>query len=65
MTECPYQIGDKVRFKPSAYAESITIFGGALNVEVIGTVVQIHGDHHWYRASYETPQGTCFECFKF
>ena len=65
MIPCPYKIGDQVKFKPSAYAESTTGFGGALNVEVVGTVVQINEPRHWYRAAYETPQGTRFECFKY
>ena len=65
MNPCPYKIGDQVKFKPSAYAESTTGFGGGLNVEVVGTVVQINEPRHWYRAAYETPQGTRFETFKF
>lgn len=65
LNPCPYKIGDQVKFKPSAYAESTTGFGGALNVEVVGTVVQINEPHRWYRASYETPQGAGSETFKF
>lgn len=65
MNPCPYDIGDQVKFKPAAYAESTASFGSALNVEVVGTVVQINEPHRWYRASYETPQGTCHETFKY
>lgn len=65
MNPCPYKIGDQVKFKPSAYGDSTTGFGGELNVEVTGKVVQINEPHHWYRAAYETPQGTRFETFKF
>ena len=65
LSPCPYKVGDQVKFKPAAYAESTASFGGALNVVVIGTVEQIHEDHRWYRAAYETPQGTRHECFKY
>lgn len=65
MSDCPYEIGDKFRFKPSAYSEGTASFGAALNVEVTGTVVRIHEDHRWYRASYDTPQGVQHETFKF
>jgi len=65
LSSCPYEIDDQVKFKPAAYAESTASFGGALDVKVIGTVVQIHEAHRWYRAAYETPQGTRHECFKF
>lgn len=40
-------------------------FAGELSVEVTGTVVQVNEAHRWYRAAYETPQGTRYECFKF
>ena len=65
MSPCPYKVGDQVKFKPAAYAESTASFGGALNVVVAGMVVQINEPHRWYRASYETPQGTRFETFKY
>lgn len=65
MNPCPYEIGDQVKFKPSAYGDSTTGFGGELNVEAVGTVKQISDAHRWYRASYETPQGTRYETFKF
>lgn len=65
MSECPYTIGDTFRFKPSAYAESTCGFVGALNVTVTDTVMRIHEDHRWYRASYDTPQGVQHETFKF
>ena len=61
---CPYEIGDKFRFKPGAYMDSLKGFGVMLDVKVTGTVVQIHEDHRWYRAAYETPQGTRYETFK-
>ncbi len=65
LSSCPYKIGDKVKFKPSAYGDSTTGFGGELNVEVAGTVTQTSEARRWYRASYETPQGTRYECFKY
>lgn len=65
LNPCPYKIGDQVKFKPSAYGDSTTGFGGELNVEVAGKVVQINEPHHWYRAAYEPPQGTRYETFKF
>jgi len=57
LNPCPYKIGDKYRFKPAAYAASAAGFGSDLEIEVTGTVVQIHEEHSWYRVSYETPQG--------
>lgn len=57
MNSCPYEIGDKLRFKPAAYAASASGFGSDLEIEVTGTVVQIHEEHSWYRARYDTPAG--------
>lgn len=65
MNPCPYEIGDQVKFKPSAYGDSTIGFGGELNVEAVGTVKQISDAHRWYRVEYEGPQGTLHECFKF
>lgn len=65
MSDCPYEVGDKLRFKPAAYGDCTTGFGGELNVEVVGKVVQINEEHHWYRARYDTPQGVQHETFKF
>lgn len=65
MSDCPYEIGDKLRFKPAAYGDCTTGFGGELNVEVTGTVEKTHEAHRWYRARYATPQGDAYECFKF
>ena len=62
---CPHEIGDKIRFRPSAFVNRTDGFGAELRVEVTGTVVQIHEGHRWYRAAYETPQGKNYECFKF
>ena len=65
MSDCPYEIGDTFRFKPSAYTESTAYYGPALDVQVAGTVVRIHEAHRWYRVSYDTPQGVQHETFKF
>ena len=65
MIECPYEPGDKVRFRPAAYYHSTDGFARALDIEVTGTVERIHEGHRWYRAVYETPQGEAYECFKF
>lgn len=65
LNPCPYEIGDKLRFKPAAYAASASGFGSDLEIEVTGTVVQIHEEHSWYRARYDTPQGTRYETFKY
>ena len=63
---CPYQTGDPVRFKPAAFFTNVAGFGTDLDVEVSGTVVQIHEEHRWYRAEYRTPGGTVqHETFKF
>ena len=32
-------------------------------MEITGTVVYIHEEHHWYRAEYITAQGPQYECF--
>ena len=65
MSECPYEVGDTFRFSPSCNAENTNGFGEVLRVEVTGTVERIHEEHRWYRASYDTPQGVKYECFKF
>ena len=65
MSSCPYEIGDRFRFKPAPYMDSLKGFGTMLDVQMTGTVVQIHEDHRWYRARYESPQGTRYETFKF
>lgn len=65
MTPCPYEVGDKFRFKPAPYVDSPKGFGVMLDVTVLGIVVQIHEAHRWYRARYETPMGTQHETFKY
>ena len=65
MSSCPYEIGDRFRFKPAPYVDSPKGFGAMLDVKVLGTVTQIHEAHRWYRVSYETPCGVQYECFKF
>ena len=65
MSDCPYEIGDKFRFVPCCGGIIAAGLSEELRREVTGTVVQIHEEHRWYRASYETPQGTRHECFKF
>jgi hypothetical protein len=54
-----------VRFKPCANVDNTAGFGTVLGAEVVGQVMQIHEEHHWYRVQYQTPQGTRFETFKF
>lgn len=61
----PYEIGDTFRFVPACNAENTNGFGDVLRVEVTGTVVQVHEEHRWYRARYDTPQGVQHETFKF
>lgn len=65
MSDCPYEVGDKFRFKPAPYVDSPKGFGAMLDVTVLGTVVQVHESHRWYRASYDTPQGVQHETFKY
>ena len=64
-SDCPYEVGDRFRFKPSAYSAGVSPFGSDLDVEVLGTVERVHEAHRWYRASWDGPQGPMFECFKF
>ena len=54
-----------VKFKPCANVDKSSGFGEVLGVEVTGVIVQIHAEHRWYRAAYETAQGTRYECFKY
>ena len=65
MSDCPYEIGDKFRFTPSCGGIIAAGLSEELHREVTGTVVQVHEEHRWYRASYETPQGVRHECFKY
>ena len=65
MSECPYEVGDKLRFKPAAYFAGTTGYGLNLDVEVTGTVERVHERHRWYRDRYATPLGEAYECFKF
>ena len=64
-SDCPYEVGDRFRFKPSAYSAGVSPFGSDLDVVVLGTVERVHEAHRWYRASYDTPQGVQHETFKF
>ena len=58
------QIGDKVRFTPTANTDHSAGFPDVLAVEVEGTVVQINEEHRWYRVRCELPTGYIFhECF--
>lgn len=65
LSNCPYEIGDTVKFKPCNCVNASAGFGEELGRAVTATVVQIHEAHRWYRARYETPQGTRYETFKF
>lgn len=58
-------LGDVVKFKPCANVDKSAGFGEVLGVQVTGVIVQIHAEHRWYRAAYEMPTGTRYECFKF
>ena len=62
---CPYEIGDKVRFKPAAFYRTRDDPVYDIPVEVTGTVVQIHEAHRWYRAQYSMPGCIGHETFKF
>lgn len=58
------QIGDKVKFTPTANTDHSAGFPDILAVEVEGTVVQINEEHRWYRVRCELPTGYIFhECF--
>ena len=60
------QIGDKVRFRPSANTDHSAGFPDVLAVEVEGTVVYINEAHHWYRVRCDLPGCSVFhECFPF
>lgn len=59
-------IGDRRRFKPSAFFLTMkgqeTAFG--IDVQVTGRVVGIHRGHGWYRVEYETHGFINHECFR-
>ena len=64
------EIGEKIRFVPSAYTCREQAAAHAKEIEktqeVTGTVVEIHYRHGWYRVAYETDyNGTQHECFHF
>lgn len=60
------QIGDKIRFKPSAYFTGVANFGGSeLDVWVTGTVIYINAEHRYFRCEYPMPGCIGHECFKF
>ena len=61
----PHKIGDAVKFKPCANVDKSAGFGDILGALVTGTVVQVNERNRWYRAAYETPQGTMYETFKY
>lgn len=65
LSECPYEVGDKLRFKPTAYFAGASGYGSEIDVEVTGTVERVHERHRWYRVRYATPLGVAYECFKF
>ena len=57
------QVGDKVRFIPSANTDHSSGFPEVLAVEVEGTVVQVNEAHRWYRVRCELQNGFVFhEC---
>ncbi len=62
------ELGEKVRFVPAANLDHSAGFPETLQIEVAGTVVQIHEEHRWYRVKYTLgtrPDCIGFECFKF
>lgn len=64
--DCPVEIGDTVRFKPSAYFSGTAGLGMDLDVVVEATVIQIHEEHRWYRTEWRTAGGRILrESFKF
>ena len=62
------QLGDRVRFIPSANFDRIGGFPEILKAEVTGTIVFIHQEHRWYRVKYIMgSRSGCigYECFKY
>ena len=64
-TACPYEVGDKVRFRPAGFINSRDGSGPDFPVEVTGTVIQIHEEHRWYRVEFALPGCIGHETFKF
>ena len=65
-TPCPHELGDRIRFRPSAFARTRGEDGGyEIPVEVTGTVIQIHEEHRWYRVEFQMSGCIGHECFKF
>ena len=62
------KVGALVRFVPSACWVGEAGLTPHVNVEVVGTVIEIHEDHHWYRVEYcmgHNPDCIGYECFKY
>lgn len=61
-------VGDEIRFVPSAYINGFGSESAKDNLRgpLIGTVVQVNQEHRWYRVAYPTEySGTQYECIKF
>lgn len=65
--DCPYQIGDKLRFTPTTYSAAGGFGAQTLDVQttVTGRVILINGEHRFYRVEYKLPGCIGHECFKY
>ena len=62
------KLGDKFTFTPSANLDNSAGFHGILRRMVVGTVVEIHDEHRWFRVAFTAGELTptvFYECFKF
>lgn len=61
------KLGDQFKFAPSGWTwDNRDGYKSPVWLQrtVVGTVVQINREHHWFRVRYETALGVGHECFK-
>lgn len=64
---CP-EIGEKIRFRPRAFAEGLGIADRDIDDRrgmVTGRVTYINRAHRFYCVAFEAGETTMHECFKF
>lgn len=60
------EVGDEVKFTPTAYLGKADGFCEDLTVTVTGEIVQVNEARRWYRVQYEVRPGCIrFETFKY
>lgn len=57
------QVGQKVRFDPYVGVK-VPSFGNVSSLKV-GTVIEVHEDHHWFAVEYDVNDSTMRTSFNF